>query len=120
IDNAIKYNRPGGSVKVNASAASSPDANVAGRRPRGQVQGMWALIRVSDNGQGIPAAHLPRLSERFYRADKARVAGGSGLGLAIVQENVRAHNGQFRVESEEGKGTTASIWLPARADPPAH
>ncbi len=77
----------------------------------------YALISVSDTGLGIPAAHLPHVFERFNRADKARIAGGSGLGLAIAQEIVNAHQGEITVESQEGKGTTVSVWLPASSAP---
>ena len=69
---------------------------------------------VTDEGAGIPAAHLPRVTERFYRVDKSRsrAAGGTGLGLAIVRHIVNRHRGQLLIESEEGHGTTVSVWLP--------
>ena len=73
------------------------------------------VISVDDQGGGIPRQHLPRLTERFYRVDKgrSRAVGGTGLGLAIVKHIVNRHRGQLLIESEEGKGTTVSIWLPA-------
>jgi two-component system sensor histidine kinase VicK len=74
----------------------------------------FALVQVRDEGIGIPAADLPRIGQRFYRADKARLRpqGGHGLGLAIAQSLVRAHGGQLWLESEEGAGTAANFTLP--------
>jgi two-component system OmpR family sensor kinase len=71
------------------------------------------VIRVEDNGEGIPPEHLPHLFERFYRVDKSRdrSRGGSGLGLAIVRSIVEAHQGQVWVESELGKGSCFSVSL---------
>ena len=72
-------------------------------------------LRVSDDGAGIPRAALPRIFERFYRADpsRARAQGGTGLGLAIVKHLVEAMGGEVRAESELGRGTTMHIWLRA-------
>jgi two-component system phosphate regulon sensor histidine kinase PhoR len=72
------------------------------------------IVVVSNQGGGIPRAHLPRLTERFYRVDsgRSRAAGGTGLGLAIVKHIVNRHRGQLLIESEEGVGTTVSVWLP--------
>jgi two-component system phosphate regulon sensor histidine kinase PhoR len=74
----------------------------------------YVTLRVADAGPGLAREHLPRLTERFYRVDKgrSRVVGGTGLGLAIVKHIVNRHRGQLLIESEEGKGTTVSIWLP--------
>jgi len=71
-------------------------------------------ISVADQGAGIPAEHLPRLTERFYRVDKgrSRAVGGTGLGLAIVKHIVNRHRGQLSIESQVGVGTTVSVWLP--------
>jgi two-component system OmpR family sensor kinase len=71
-------------------------------------------LQVKDNGSGIPEQHLPHLFERFYRIDTSRTRkyGGSGLGLAITQSIVDLHGGIIRVESEEGKGSTFSVFLP--------
>lgn len=110
IDNAIKYNREGGSVQVSAGAEMHVLASYAAKR---EPPKLYALIRVNDTGLGIPASSQPHLFERFYRADPARVAGGSGLGLAIVQEIIAAHHGEITFESQEGVGTTFSLWLPA-------
>ena len=73
------------------------------------------LVGVRDTGQGIPAAHLPRIFERFYRVDhgRAREQGGTGLGLAIVKHLVEAHGGRVRAESEPGTGTSITVHFPA-------
>jgi signal transduction histidine kinase len=69
---------------------------------------------VRDTGSGIPAEHLPRIFERFYRADpgRSREAGGTGLGLAIVRHLAEAHHGKVKAESTVGAGTTIAVWLP--------
>ena len=99
--NAIRYSRKGGEVKV-----------VAANFAEGDKKGV--RIDVIDTGVGIAANHLPRLFERFYRSDKARSRkqGGTGLGLAIVKHIALAHNGRVEVQSEVGKGSTFSIFLP--------
>ncbi|MGH9801298.1 MAG: sensor histidine kinase [Blastocatellia bacterium] len=99
VDNAIKFNHPGGSVAVCAETAED---------------GQHQIIRVRDTGAGIPAEHLPRVFERFYRVDRARSreAGGTGLGLAIVKHLARAHGGEAYVTSEVGAGSEFSIKLP--------
>ena len=70
---------------------------------------------MADMGIGIPREQLPRLTERFYRVDRgrSRAAGGTGLGLAIVKHIVNRHRGQLLIDSEEGAGTTVSVWLAA-------
>jgi signal transduction histidine kinase len=72
-------------------------------------------IEVEDEGEGIPAQALPRIFERFYRADSARArhVGGTGLGLAIVKHLVNAMGGTVTAESELGRGTTIRVVLPA-------
>ena len=105
LDNAIKYGREGGTVRVEAGLA------LTGTRfpPRPGI-----VLSVADQGAGIEREHLPRLTERFYRVDKGRSrnVGGTGLGLAIVKHIVNRHRGQMRIDSEIGIGTTISIWLP--------
>ncbi|MCJ2185592.1 sensor histidine kinase [Novosphingobium beihaiensis] len=100
IDNALKYGKPGGAVMVSVEAASTG----------------WVLVSVQDEGEGIPPEHLPRITERFYRADtsRSRAAGGTGLGLSIVKHIVERHRGRFDVESRLGAGTTASLMLPLK------
>ncbi len=105
VENAMKYGGPGGTVRLSASAAE------AGRWPSRP----GIVLAVSDDGPGIAREHIPRLTERFYRIDKGRSrnAGGTGLGLAIVKHIVNRHRGQLVIDSEEGKGATFSVWLPA-------
>jgi len=71
------------------------------------------LIIVEDTGVGTPADDLPRIFERFYKADRARSGGGTGRGLAIAKHIVRTHNGHIWAESVEGQGSTFYIALPA-------
>jgi two-component system phosphate regulon sensor histidine kinase PhoR len=106
LDNALKYGKRGGEIKLTASAA--PDLRF---EPGGVV------ISVADDGAGIPREHIPRLTERFYRVDKgrSRAVGGTGLGLAIVKHVVNRHRGRLVVDSEMGKGTIFTIWLPGVA-----
>ena len=97
IDNAIKYNRPGGHVWVKV-------AN----------EGAWVVLRVQDDGIGIPPEHHARVFERFYRVDKSRSkqTGGTGLGLSIVKHIAERHGGMVRVETAEGGGTVFTVRLP--------
>jgi len=118
VDNALKYNRPGGSVTVTAKstvrASATKSSILAWRHVVETPPQQWITISVADTGEGIPQEDLPRLFERFYRGDKARVAGGTGLGLAIAKEIVTAHGGTIHVESELGRGSTFTLRLPAQ------
>ncbi len=98
LDNAVKYSNPGGLITI--AAARERDDRVS--------------ISVSDEGAGIAAADLPRIFERFYRADKARSRelGGTGLGLAIVKHIAHLHGGSVEAESQLGRGTTIRLILP--------
>jgi two-component system, OmpR family, phosphate regulon sensor histidine kinase PhoR len=74
----------------------------------------WVNVAVRDQGDGIAPEHLPRLTERFYRADasRSREAGGTGLGLSIVKHVVERHRGRFDISSRPGRGTVASVMFP--------
>ena len=125
VDNAIKFNRGNGQVTIRFekgdrkfersvldSEARTPGEGTDARDNETRVTDK---ILVEDTGEGIPAQHLGRLFERFYRIDRARSRemGGTGLGLAIVKHLARAHGGEVTVTSELGKGTTFTIELPA-------
>lgn len=97
MDNAVKYTPRGGRVTLSWQRADG-----------------WVRVDVSDTGVGIPAEDLPHIFDRFYRVDKARSReqGGTGLGLSIAQWIAHAHGGRIEVESQVGRGTTFTVWLP--------
>lgn len=95
LDNAVKYTPEGGVVTAEVTRANA-----------------GVELRVSDTGAGIAAEDLPRVFERFYRADPARSQGGSGLGLPIARRIARAHGGEVEAESRPGKGSTFVLGLP--------
>src|SRR5947208_2487288 len=99
LENAVKYSRENGQIRLQAAR-----------------RGSELVLSVTDNGLGISKDDLPRIFERFYRADKARSRelGGTGLGLAIVKHIAQLHGGRVEAESELGKGTTIRVILPAR------
>jgi len=105
VDNALKYTPPGGRVTLRTGTSDGE-----------------AHLVVADTGVGIDPAHLPRLGERFYRVDKARSreTGGVGLGLAIARGIAAAHGGTLRLQSQPGKGTTATLSFPAKGRGRAH
>jgi two-component system phosphate regulon sensor histidine kinase PhoR len=97
LENAIKYGRQGGSVQI-----------------RGRAEGRMVAVAFRDDGDGIPREVQYRLTERFYRVEKARSrkVGGTGLGLAIVKHIVNRHRGRLQIESDLGQGSTFTIYLP--------
>ena len=105
IENSVRYTPSGGTITI-----FSRDGGEGGGPGEREV-----VVGVRDTGPGIPAEHLPRIFERFYRVDTARsrAMGGTGLGLAIVKHLVEAHGGRVRAESQPGKGTTVSLSFPA-------
>lgn len=94
LDNAIKYTEQG-SITLSAYEG-----------------GGGIYIEVSDTGIGIPPEHLPHIFERFYQVESARTSGGAGLGLSIARQIVGVHGGRIEVQSEAGKGSTFSVYLP--------
>ena len=102
LDNAVKYSRKRGEIRLSA------------RKRDGEIE-----LAVSDDGIGIAKEDLPRIFERFYRADKARSPDkvrGTGLGLAIVKHIAQLHGGRVEADSELGKGTTIRVLIPMRND----
>jgi len=97
VENALRHTGEGGSITIDTAAARN-----------------GVLLEVRDTGAGIPLEHLPRIFERFYRADsgRSREAGGTGLGLAIVKHMVEAHGGSVSADSVVGSGTTIRIFFP--------
>ncbi len=107
LENAINYSREDGTVTVTAQVA--PADNPLKRDA--------VMIAVRDQGEGIPAREIPRLTERFYRVDKSRSrnVGGTGLGLAIVKHILVRHRGILTIESTLGEGSTFTAYLPVAA-----
>jgi len=104
IENAIKYGREGGRVRVDLEPMTATPV----------LKGAGFRVSVRDEGEGIDPRHLGRLTERFYRVDshRSRGMGGTGLGLAIVKHIVNRHRGRLRIESAPGKGSTFTVFLP--------
>lgn len=99
IHNAIKFTPPEGEITLRAHQEED-----------------WIVLSVSDTGVGIPAEDLPRIFERFYKADRSRSNSGTGLGLAIAKHVVQAHGGRIWAESIEGRGSTFHFTLPVAVD----
>jgi signal transduction histidine kinase len=97
LDNAIKFSSEGGHVRVSVKAEDGD-----------------AVLRVADTGMGIQAEALPHIFERFYRAEPSRSKQieGVGLGLSLVKWIVDRHRGRIQVESQVGKGSCFTVWLP--------
>src|SRR4029077_15622150 len=115
IDNAIKYGRAGTEITIRAATGLRPSPERSGSETA------VVFVAVRDQGEGIPRAHLPRLTERFYRVDTARSRemGGTGLGLAIVKHILNHHRGFLEVESTPGVGSVFTVFLrPHPAAPP--
>ena len=108
IDNALKYGKPGTEIRVVAGEAAQIPPSFPDPRRRA------VAVSVTDQGEGIARAHLSRLTERFYRVDvgRSRDLGGTGLGLAIVKHIVSRHRGALVVDSEVGRGSTFTVFLP--------
>lgn len=100
VSNSMKYGQAGTPIKLGLQASRN---------------GALVRLTVSDQGEGIPPEHLPRLTERFYRVDssRSRAIGGTGLGLSIVKHIVERHRGRLEIDSIQGKGTHITITLPA-------
>ena len=110
LDNAIRHGREGGHIRLSIAPGASRAMGVP-------AMPGWTLS-VADDGPGIPREDIPRLTERFFRVDRARsrAAGGTGLGLAIVKHIVNRHRGRLLIESEPGMGANFHVWLPAPAE----
>jgi two-component system, OmpR family, phosphate regulon sensor histidine kinase PhoR len=103
VENALRYGKRGGDVIIKLGEIDDP---ILMRRV--------AALSVEDQGDGIPAHHIPRLTERFYRVDnhRSRELGGTGLGLAIVKHIITRHRGRLKIESQPQKGSVFTILLP--------
>ena len=106
LENAVTYSREGSTVEVQLNTVDAPN-------PLGKSA---LRISVRDEGEGIPASEIPRLTERFYRVDKSRSrnVGGTGLGLAIVKHILVRHRGKLDIESTVGKGSVFHVYLPLK------
>ena len=103
VDNALKYTPPGGQVTLQLQKSEG-----------------WVQVAVSDTGNGISPVDLPKIFERFYRADRSRTRpGGAGLGLSIAHWIAEAHGGRLEAESNLGQGSTFRLWLPLAPGPQA-
>jgi signal transduction histidine kinase len=104
IGNAVKYSPNGGEVRVTIRCEDGPP-------------GRWAVVRVHDEGLGIPAADMSRIFERFHRARNVRGhIGGTGIGLTGARSIVEGHGGTITVESQEGAGSTFTLRLPVDSE----
>ncbi len=123
VDNAVKYTPSGGVIAIDVGSPVEGDA--PGPRdpeatrlplltPEHRAGGAYGLLRVSDQGPGMPRDALPRLTERFYRVEgqKSGDKSGTGLGLAIVKHIVNRHKGGLAAETVLGRGSTFSVWFP--------
>ena len=104
LENAMKYGRPESEIQIKIIINRQLSENSASH----------VMVSIRDQGDGIPSKDLSRLTERFYRVDKARSRelGGTGLGLAIVKHIIGRHRGRLEIDSEEGVGSTFTVFLP--------
>ena len=104
VENAVKYGRSGGRIELSARVVPAMPA----------FDGPMVRVSVTDYGEGVDPIHIPRLTERFYRIDRARSRdqGGTGLGLAIVKHIVSRHRGRLCIRSAPGAGSTFTTLLP--------
>ena len=111
LENALKYGRDQSVVTIHAKMAKDLPASLSLQAHH------LVAISVSDQGDGIPREHIPRLTERFYRVDTARSRelGGTGLGLAIVKHIVSRHRGALTIDSKVGEGSTFTVYIPCKA-----
>nr|WP_158047894.1 ATP-binding protein [Skermanella pratensis] len=122
IDNAVKYTRDSTEVRIALAlvepGGGGPASAVVPLPAGGRRAAPMVSVSVSDCGEGIARMHLPRLTERFYRVDPARSRqlGGTGLGLAIVKHIVNRHRGRLTIESDVGKGSTFTVFLPVAVE----
>jgi two-component system heavy metal sensor histidine kinase CusS len=100
VSNAVRVTAPGGTVSISMVTGES-----------------MSKILVTDNGPGIPSKHLPRVFDRFYRADESRNSKGTGLGLALVRSIMQIHKGEASIVSEPGRGTTVTLTFPTTTIP---
>ena len=115
VHNAVKFTPSGGTVTVTARLNDEKPTwlpDYAQETPPPSTADRMILVQVRDTGVGIPPHDLPRIFERFYKADRARSGGGTGLGLAIAKHIVQAHGGRISAASREGEGSTFSFTLP--------
>lgn len=120
LTNAIRYNRPGGRIQVSLKTADVPDREGQEGGISQEQKAAWgqngaipaAVIQVSDTGIGIPKEKLPKIWDRFYRADPSRSSEGTGLGLSMVRWIAQVHGGWVQAESTEGHGSVFTVYIP--------
>jgi two-component system heavy metal sensor histidine kinase CusS len=98
VDNALRFTGDDGEIEISIT-----------------IRDAHSEVTVRDNGCGIATEHLPRVFDRFYRADSSRSSDGAGLGLALVKSTVDLHDGSARIESEVNRGTTVVLTFPNKS-----
>jgi two-component system phosphate regulon sensor histidine kinase PhoR len=112
LHNAIKFTATGGNIRLSARLLDADSLRTGGIPLGGCESGSAVLFTVEDTGSGIHPDDLPRIFERFYKADRARSTGGTGLGLAIARHTIEAHSGRIWAQSVEGSGSTFFFCIP--------